>query len=69
MPGGVSGWDLMRQARKLRPGLKMLMTSGYALDTLVSDRRLPADAVFVNKPYRKADLARSVRKAIEADGA
>jgi CheY-like chemotaxis protein len=66
MPGGVSGWDLVRKARRLHPGLKMLMTSGYALDTLVSDRRLPPDAVFINKPYRRNDLARSVREAIES---
>jgi CheY-like chemotaxis protein len=69
MPGGVSGWDLARRARRLRPGLKMLMTSGYALDTLVSDRRLPPDAVFVNKPYRKNDLARAVREALESASA
>ena len=29
MPGGINGWELADLARKLRPGLPVLLTSGY----------------------------------------
>ncbi|MGZ5897321.1 MAG: response regulator [Xanthobacteraceae bacterium] len=64
MPGGINGWELADLARKLRPGLPVLLTSGYALDTLVKHGRLRAGAVVLTKPYRKADLARRLREVV-----
>jgi PAS domain S-box-containing protein len=64
MPGGINGWDLAEQARKIRPGLKVLLTSGYALETLAERGRLPRGAIILNKPYRKAELARRLREAL-----
>jgi PleD family two-component response regulator len=31
MPGGINGWELADLARKARPKLRVLLTSGYAL--------------------------------------
>jgi PAS domain S-box-containing protein len=64
MPGGINGWELAETARRMQPELKVLLTSGYALEALAERGRLPAGAVVLNKPYRKADLARSVREAL-----
>lgn len=64
MPGGINGWELADLARKLRPGLPVLLTSGYALETLVKHGRLRAGAVVLTKPYRKADLARRLREVV-----
>lgn len=64
MPGGINGWDLAELARGLRPGLPVLLTSGYALDTLAKHGRLRAGAVVLTKPYRKADLARRLREVV-----
>ena len=64
MPGGINGWELAEQARQIRPGLKVLLTSGYALETLAERGRLPKGAVILNKPYRKAELARRLREAL-----
>jgi PleD family two-component response regulator len=33
MPGGMSGWDLADLARQVRPGLPVVFTSGYAVET------------------------------------
>src|SRR5690606_37846613 len=51
MPGGLSGLELARQARALRPDLKVLFTSGYAEGALDSD--LPAELAgnLLSKPY------------------
>ena len=66
MPGGMSGWELADQARRIRPGLPVLFTSGYALETLVEQGRVQAQAVVLTKPYRKAELALRLRDAFAA---
>lgn len=66
MPGGTSGWELADQARRIRPGLPVLFTSGYALETLVEQGRAQAQAVVLTKPYRKAELAQRLRDAFAA---
>ncbi len=67
MPGGISGFDLAEKAVRKRPHLKLLMTSGYAVETLQSRGRLPPGSAMLNKPYRKADLARYLRQVIDMD--
>jgi PAS domain S-box-containing protein len=64
MPGGMNGWELAERARQIRPGLKVLLTSGYALETLAERGRLPPGAIIINKPYRKAELAKRLREAL-----
>ncbi|MBR0843947.1 PAS domain S-box protein [Bradyrhizobium liaoningense] len=66
MPGGMSGWELAEQARRMRPGLPVLFTSGYALETLVEQGRAHAQSVVLTKPYRKVELARRIRDAFAA---
>ncbi|WP_119419914.1 hybrid sensor histidine kinase/response regulator [Desertibaculum subflavum] len=65
MPGGLNGWELADRARLLKPELKVLLTSGYAVETLAERGRLRPGTVFLNKPYRKADLAMRVREALD----
>jgi len=65
MPGGINGWELAERARQIRPGLKVVLTSGYALETLAERGRLPDGAVVINKPYRKTELAKRMREALD----
>jgi CheY-like chemotaxis protein len=66
MPGGMTGWELAVRARDLRPGLKVLLTSGYAIETLASRGRLDPALAVLNKPYRKAELARRLREVLDS---
>ena len=68
MPGGLNGWDLAQRAVELRPDIKTLFTSGYALDTLVANGRALNGLTILMKPYRKSDLAWRIRQAIENSG-
>ena len=65
MPGGVSGWELSERARRLQPKLRVLLTSGYPLESLASQQRNLAGATILNKPYRKSDLARTLREVLQ----
>jgi PAS domain S-box-containing protein len=65
MPGGMSGRELAEEATRLRPGLKVLYTSGYAENAIVHDGRLDPGVQLLRKPYRRAELARKVRVALD----
>lgn len=64
MPGGMSGDELAREARKLRPGLKIIMTSGFA-EPSVAVRELAAEASWLKKPYSAMDLAVRIRELLD----
>ncbi len=64
MPGPLNGRQLAIAALSRRPLLKVLYTSGYAKNIIVHDGRLDADVLLLAKPYRKADLAKMIRAAL-----
>ncbi len=64
MPGGVNGWDLAQRAREVSPRIRVLFTSGYPLDALVSNKRIAEGETLLMKPYRKADLAWRLRQVL-----
>ena len=61
----MNGCQLVDEALKRRPALKTLFTSGYTENAILHHGRLDPDVLLLAKPYRKADLARMVRLAIE----
>jgi PAS domain S-box-containing protein len=65
MPGGMDGSALAETAGRLHPGLRVLMTSGFAGGALseTTPGRMPVDVL--HKPYRKDELARRVRAALD----
>ena len=65
MPGGLSGRALAEQARARHPGLRVLFMSGYAADAVVRNGRLGENFRLLSKPFRRVDLARAVRMALD----
>src|SRR5471032_1279740 len=63
MPKGMSGIQLARLARELRPDLKVILASGYPLPALREQYGRIDDFTFVVKPYLLAELAKSLRAA------
>ncbi len=66
LPRGGSGADIARRARRRRPGLKVLFTTGHSDEAVARHGRLEDGADLIQKPYRKADLARKVAAALGA---
>ncbi|HVQ69862.1 MAG TPA: CHASE3 domain-containing protein [Bradyrhizobium sp.] len=64
MPGGVSGRELAEKVLKLRPGIKVLYTSGYTDNAIVHQGRLDPGVLLLTKPYRKSQLANMIRRAL-----
>lgn len=67
MPAGMSGTDLARTASRLRPDLKILLTSGYAgIEPEAIAAR--ADLPFIAKPYRALALGRKLKEILAGRG-
>jgi signal transduction histidine kinase len=64
MPGGMNGAQLASEAQRLRPDLKVLLTSGYTASALTQDHGLPEQMEVLRKPYRREDLANKLRLVI-----
>jgi signal transduction histidine kinase/DNA-binding NarL/FixJ family response regulator/HAMP domain-containing protein len=69
MPGGINGRQLADAVRERRPGLKVLFTSGYSENAIIHHGRLDSGVLLLQKPYRKSELARMVRAALEKTSA
>jgi two-component system cell cycle sensor histidine kinase/response regulator CckA len=65
MPG-LNGRELAERLETLRPGMKVLFTSGYPADTLVRHGIADASAAYLEKPYLPDELARKLRQLLDA---
>ncbi len=63
MPG-MNGRQLADAIKPLRPSIRVLYTSGYSENAIVHHGRLDPGVLLLAKPYRKADLARMIRRAV-----
>jgi signal transduction histidine kinase len=61
MPGGMNGAQLAVEARRIRPALKVLLTSGYTASALTLQHGMPENLELLGKPYRREDLADKLR--------
>jgi PAS domain S-box-containing protein len=66
LPGGMHGPELAKEARRRRPGLKVLYASGYTEDAILHHGRLEGGAALLSKPYRKDELARRLSEILGA---
>ena len=65
MPGGRSGLDLARAATTARPGLPVVLSSGFTGEALaaVADAPWP----LLRKPYSAEALARAIASALDPE--
>ncbi len=62
MPGGMNGYELAEEVRRRSPGIKILITSGYAGKRA---EKSGTDFPMISKPYRQSDLAVRVRALLD----
>ena len=63
MPG-MNGRQLADEMLKVRPGLRVLFTSGYTENAIIHHGRLDEGVLLLAKPYRKSEMAMMIRKAL-----
>lgn len=65
MPGGMTGMELVSQARQRHPDLKVLYTTGFSRTTVLEQGAQQSGELMLNKPYRKEELAAAVRETLD----
>ena len=65
MPGPLNGRALAEKVATRHPSTRIVFMSGYSRDILTRDGRLDGGVALLGKPFRKADLARTVRAALD----
>ena len=66
MPGGMFGTELAKEAARLRPDVKILLTSGHTEHPVEAIDGGGRTVRILNKPYRRHDLAAMLRSALNA---
>jgi PAS domain S-box-containing protein len=64
MPGGMNGRQLADELQKIKPGLKVLFTSGYTENAIIHQGRLDSGVLLLAKPYQKREMAVMIRTAL-----
>ena len=62
---GMSGRALVDRALELRPGLRVLFTTGYSRNAIVHQGRLDAGVQLISKPFTFGQLAARVRDTLD----
>ncbi len=65
MPGRMNGYELAQRATELKPGLRVLLSSGFTSKTLAHNGLVRFAAHLLAKPYRKVDLAQRIRLVLD----
>jgi CheY-like chemotaxis protein len=66
MPGSLPGPQLANQAREILPDLKVLFTSGFTRNALISGGRLDDGVQLLSKPYQSEQLAHKIRQMLSS---
>jgi PAS domain S-box-containing protein len=66
LPGGMNGRQLADEARKLRPNIKVLFTTGYARNAIVHNSRLDPGVDLITKPFTREALSSKLRDILDA---
>ncbi|WP_175596941.1 ATP-binding protein [Peristeroidobacter soli] len=62
----MSGRELAEEARRLRPELPVLFTTGYAQDAMFQQGKLESNVELLTKPFNRTQLAARVRRLLDA---
>jgi CheY-like chemotaxis protein len=65
MPRGLNGLELAAEAKKLRPDLPVLLTTGYSEQLIRQNDQLCPGMSWLNKPYLPEELAAKIRAALD----
>jgi CheY-like chemotaxis protein len=62
---GMNGRELAEEARRRRPKIRVLYTTGYARNAVVHHGRLDPGVHLIAKPFTYAELASKVRQVLD----
>lgn len=64
LPGGLNGRQLADEARRRRPDLLVLFTTGYTRNAIIHQGRLDPGAELIGKPFTYATLIAKIQRLL-----
>ncbi|MBV8122225.1 MAG: CHASE3 domain-containing protein [Alphaproteobacteria bacterium] len=64
LPGGMDGRQLAEEARRRRPNLIVLFTTGYTRNAIIHQGRLDLGVEFIGKPFTHAILVAKIQRLL-----
>ena len=68
IPGGMGGEEAVRRLHEIDPDVKAIVSSGYAMDPVMSEFRAHGFCAMIAKPYEIASLGRVVAEVLAGPG-
>ena len=65
LPDGMNGQQLAEEAKRQRPELKVLMTTGYARNAILQHGQVEPSVQLITKPFSYAALAAKIRSVLD----
>jgi PAS domain S-box-containing protein len=65
MPEGLTGLDLAEKLRLEKPNLKVIISSGYNVETAGHGKPAAGDIVYFQKPYEFEELSKTIRDCLD----
>ncbi len=65
LPNKINGTELATEAKQRIPTIKILFMSGYATNAARHNGLADSDAILLNKPFLRRELAAKVRRALD----
>jgi len=67
IPGGMGGKDAARELLRIDADAKLIVSSGYSTDSVMSDFRAHGFRAVISKPYRVEDLGKTLRNVLDGE--
>jgi hypothetical protein len=64
----MNGRQLAEEALRLKPGLRILFTTGYMRNAIVHNGTLDPNVDLIGKPFTFGGLARKLRQVLDKEG-
>jgi PAS domain S-box-containing protein len=61
---GISSEDIVAEAAKIRPDIRVILTSAYSQETIRGTMNLPQIRAFIRKPFQLGDLLKTLRATL-----
>jgi CheY-like chemotaxis protein len=65
MPEGITGLELAQQLRQTKPGLRVIVASGYSSDLVYQAGERARSVLLVPKPFQPDELAVTIRRCLD----
>ena len=61
----MSGFELVKRVRALRPGIEVVVMTGYAPGAFNNEEILDTNLAFIEKPFSAESLFRAIRARLD----